>query len=461
MFFKRQKEQDFDNVIIVGAGQVGFHIAKRLAQEGKNVTVIDRDKLRLESVTKSMDVQIIQGNGADPSILKKAAIEETHFFLAVTDSDESNLMACLFAHSLAPNAVKLARVRNRVYMEYPDIFGKSRTGIRLMVNPEQEVVHTIDRLLSLPGSIDYAQFANGRVQMVGYKMEQGILINTKLYAFREIVGDQNIMVAGIVRNKIFFTPSGSDIIKLGDVVYFVFIAESQKALLDAVGRIKGHFHSVCIAGGGEVGLSLAKLFEKRGLEVKLIEKDYARCQVLADILDTTLILNGDATDTNLLAEENVGKMDVFAAVTGDDENNILSCLLAKSLGVGDTVTKVNKSAYLSILDQIGIDHTVSSCVAAGNRFINYLRRGNVLVSASLGADSAEALEAVLPEGSPLLGQPLKTIDLPGKVLLLAVTRGNEVFIPNGETILDPEDHIILLGVYKDIHAVEPLLCKVH
>ncbi len=209
---------------------------------------------------------------------------------------------------------------------------------------------------------------------------------------------------------------------------------------------------------------LARLFEDKGVDVKLIERDATRCEELADILDGTLVLHGDGTDKALLEEENVGKMDVVAAVTGDEETNILSCLLAKSLGVRDTVASVNKAAYLSLMELIGIDHSVSARVAAVNGFLNYIRRGRVVASASVGGEAAEVLEAQLPEGSPLLGKPVRALELPRNVLLLAVLRSSEpktgVFIPDGGTVLAPLDHVILLGTRPAINKLEPLLAAV-
>lgn len=460
MVFRKIKEllkPSGEKVIIVGAGEVGLHLAERLSMEGKSVVVIDIDAGRLDRVTQSVDVQTILGSGSSPSHLLEAGIANAKYFMAVTNSDEVNLVACLFANHLAPDAVNLARIHNSEYGDHPDVLGSTNLNIQLMVHPEYEIVQSIDRLLSLPGSQDYAQFAGGRLRMVAYHVEHGVLIGKQLTEFRTLAKDDNIMVAAIVRNKELIIPTGQDIIQEGDLVYFAYQVSSQRALLRLLERTRAFFSSVCIVGGGKIGVSLAQLFEKKGFDVKLIEKNQARCEELAEILDDTLILHGDATEKTLLMEENVGKMDVVIAVTSDEETNILSCLLAKSLGARDSVARVNKSAYMPIIKAIGIDHGVSTRIAAVNGFLNYLRKGNVVATASVAGDTAEVLEAYLSENSPLLGIPLMKLEFPSKVILLAIMRDEKVFIPNGKTVLQVSDHVIFLGEHKEIRSIDPLL----
>ena len=458
--FKKIKElikPTGEKVIIVGAGEVGLHLAKRLSFEEKSVVVLDLDQSRLDRVTQNVDVQTIVGSGSSPANLVAAGIEDATYFLAVTNNDEANLVACLFANHFAPNAIKLARINNHEYADYPDVLGSANLDIQLMVHPEYEVVKTIDRLLSLPGAQDYAEFAGGRLRMVAYSLENDILIGKKLTEFRTLAKNDDIMVAAIIRNKKLIIPNGQDIIEKDDLVYFAYKVDAQRALLRLLGRTRSFFSSVCIIGGGKVGTSLARLFEQKGLDIKLIEKDQARCEELAEILSDTLILHGDATEKSLLMEENVGKMDVVIAVTSDEESNILSCLLAKSIGTRDSVARINKSAYMPIIKHIGIDHGVSTRLAAVNGFLNYLRKGNVVATASVAGDTAEVLEARLPMTSPLLNIPLMEITLPEKVIIIAVMRDEKVFIPHGRTVLQAHDHVIFLGGQKEIRKIESLL----
>ena len=460
MIFKKIKElikPAGDKVIIVGAGEVGLHLAKRLSVEGKSVVVIDIDSARLERVTQSVDVQTILGSGSSPSNLVLAGIANAKYFMAVTNDDEVNLVACLFANHLAPDATNLARINNHEYANYPDVLGSTNLNIQLMVHPEHEVVQSIDRLLSLPGAQDYAEFAGGRLRMVAYSIDDDILIGKKLTEFRTLAKNENLMVAAIIRDEKLIIPTGQDILQKHDLVYFAYRVDAQRALHRLLGRTGGFFSSVCIVGGGKIGVSLARLFEQKGIDVKLIERDQARCEELADILNDTLILHGDATEKSLLMEENVGKMDVIIAVTSDEETNILSCLLAKNLGARDSVARVNKSAYLPIVKHIGIDHSVSTRLAAVNGFLNYLRKGNVVATASVAGDTAEVLEACLAEKSPLLNIPIMEIQFPAKVILLAVMRDEKVFIPNGRTVLQVDDHVIFLGAHKEIRGIDHLL----
>ncbi len=465
-FFKQKKSAQHDIIILVGAGEVGAHLARRLTQEGRQVVIVDVDAERLKTVRDMVDARVVHGSGSSPGTLTEAGIANAGFFLAVTDNDEINLVACMFANLLAPRAVKLARIRNPEYARYPHVFGAGALDIQMMVNVDEEVVRTVDRLLSLPGALDYAEFAGGGIRMVKYKIEGGILVGQPLASFRELLGDDGVMVGAIVRDERLIIPGGKQMLIEGDIAYFVHRAASQNNLLAALGRSRGTVRSVCIIGGGNIGTRLALQFERRGLAVKLIESDAARCEELADILKTTMILRGDGTDKALLEEANVGAMDALAAVSGDEESNILACLLAKSLGVRDTVAKIDKAAYLPLLEHVGIDHSVSGRLAAVNRMLAYIRGSRVVASATLAGqagEEAEMLEVLLPGDSPLIGKQIRDIGFPRDLLMLAVRRGQgeaeEAFIPNGGTVLAAGDHLVLLGTLQAVARLEPRLAS--
>ena len=460
MFFK--KIQDIfssvkENVVIIGAGEVGLHLAKRLTQEEKNVVVIDKDKSRLERITQFADVQTILGSGSSPKTLALAHVEDAHYVIAVTNDDEVNLVACLFANALSPQAVKLARISNKEYEEYPNVLGGTSLNIQLMVHPESEVVRSIDRLLSLPASQDYAEFAGGQLRMVAYNIADTELVGKKLFEFKEFVKSDNIMVAAIIRNSKLVIPNGQVVLQENDLVYFAYVDVAQRDLLRFLKKNRAFFHSVCIVGGGKIGYLLAKRFEDKGLDVKIIEKDEARCEELAALLDSTLILHGDATETTLLKEENVGRMDVIVAVTADEETNILACLLAKSMGARDSVARVNKSEYLPIVKHIGIDHSVSTRLAAVNGFLSYIRQGNVVAFASVASDAAEVMEVYLAETSQLINKPLMMLAFPKNVIMLAYMRDEKVFIPHGQTVFLAGDHVIFLGEQNAMHELDALI----
>ncbi len=447
-FFKKNKTQTkqitYEKVIIVGAGEVGYHLAKRLSRDERSIVVIDKNPKKLENIQNSLDVQTVLGSGSNPQTLENAGVLSADVCIAATDDDEGNILISSFAAVLNPAIKRLARIRNQDYIKYLDKLEEKGIGIDLAVNPEYEVVKTIDRLLSLPQALDYAEFAQGNVRMVCYKIEEGSFIGRPLIEFKSLVGTNEILVAAIRRNGTLFIPFGEDTIEIDDIVYFIYKSSHQKQLLAFLNKNNAIFSSACIVGGGNIGFSLAKLFENKGIQVKLIEANEQRGKYLASELKTSLVLLGDAREKELLNSEAIGKMDVFVAVTGDEETNILTCLLAKSLGVRDTIAKVNKVSYVSLLSNIGIDHNVSPRIAAVNTFSNYIREGKVLTSVSIGSDEAEIIELALTEESPYLDKALKDLKLPKGLILVSILRKGIVIIPDGNTVLHKEDHIIVL-----------------
>ncbi len=446
--FTRKKEVHalkYENVLIVGAGEVGYQLAKKLTRDRYKVKIIDLSETKLENVQNNLDVQTVLGSGANPKVLIDAGIMQSDVCIAATDDDETNLLVSINAAVLNPSITRLARIRNEDYKAYAEKLHEQGIGIHLIVNPEEAVVRMIDRLLSLPQALDYAEFAQGQVRMVCYKIEEGSFIGHPLLSFRTIIQSDDILVAAVRREGTLFIPSGEDTIEKDDVVYFVYKSSRQKHLLKALNKHKAFFSSACIVGGGNIGLLLAQLFEDRGLDVKLIEKNEQRAKVLAAELESTLVLLGDAREKELLTSENIAKMNVFVAVSEDEETNILTCLLAKSLGVRDTVARVNKSSYLSLLSSIGIDHSVNPRFAAVNSFMNYIREGKVFTSVSIGAEEAEIVEIEFSENSPFLHGQIKDLDLPKGLLILSIVRKGIVLIPQGNTVIEPEDRIIVLG----------------
>ena len=460
MLFRRapQKVEEL-KIVIVGAGEVGFHIAQRLSEEQKQVVVIDQNPDKLRRIEDNMDVQTVLGSGSIPSVLKNAGAGDAAIFLAVTDSDETNIVACLFANTIAPKAMKLARIRTEEYTAYPQLLGSGSLQISMLINPEQEIVRSIERLLTLPGAVEYGQLADGFIRMVGMRVESGPLIEQPLTRFREIVQDDGIMVGAIARGQKLIVPSGSDVIKAGDTVYFAYKPTSQRALLRALHKTRGSLGTACIVGGGNIGLRLARLLENKGVDTKLIDISEERCEQLADQLQGTLVLHGDGTDKSLLQEEHIDQMDAFIAVTGDEESNILSCLLAKSLGVKETVARVNKAAYLPLVEAIGIAHSVSPRLSAVNSILQYIRQGKVLSSVSVGGDAAEMLEALVDEESLVAGKRVHELGLPKGILLLGVIRGGEAFIPSGQTVIQPQDRIVLLSLREKMSKLEGIVSK--
>ena len=459
MFFqrKRKMQAEENRIVIVGAGEVGFHIARRLAAEGKRVLIIDLDRDRLSAVEEELDVQTLQGSGTTPSVLRKAEVENAALFLAVTDSDEINIVSCLFAGGLAPNLTKLARIRHPEYADMPEAFAGEPLKITMMVNPEEEVVRSIERQLTLPGAMEYAEFADGSLRMASMRIEGPPLAGQSLMKFSELAGDPGLMVGAINRGGRLLIPSGRDTLEKGDVVHFVFLPGSQSSLLRLLGRRGGYPSSACIVGGGDIGFRLAKLLEGRQVDVKIIERDAARCEFLAEHLSRSLVLHGDGTDADLLVQENVGRMDAFISVTEDEENNMLACLLARSLGVRETVVRADKAAYLPLVEQVGIGHSVSPRLSAVNSILHYFRQGRILSSVAVGGEAAEMMEALVEKDSWLAGRAVHELGLPRGVLLIGASRDGETRIPSGGTVIRAGDTIAILCLRARVGEMEEVL----
>ena len=298
-------------IVIVGAGEVGYHIASRLALEKKDVVVVDKDPEALNRVFDNLDVQAVQGCGSSPVVLEEAGISEADILLAVTDSDETNLVAALFANILSPGTIKLARIRSEEYLLYQDVLKQDPYRIDVIINPEAEAVKTLERLLRVPGAVDVGEFAGGRVKVIGVRLDSNCHITgTKLVDFRKKTGKKKILVVAIIRNESFIIPSGEDQLQEGDTIYFVSEEKELKTALEIFGKRSEPFNRVLLVGGGNLGLKLAKTLERHSIHTKLIEKDSDRCHELAEHLDKVIVLHGDGSDQALLQEENVQDMDV-------------------------------------------------------------------------------------------------------------------------------------------------------
>ncbi|MCK4729164.1 MAG: Trk system potassium transporter TrkA, partial [Desulfobacterales bacterium] len=319
-------------IVIVGAGEVGFHIASRLSLEDKDVIVIEKNADALRRISENLDVQTVEGSGSSPAMLEQAGIKEADILLAVTNSDETNLVASLFANILSPATIKLARIRGEEYLMYQDALSHDPYSIDVMINPEVEAVKTVERLLQVPGAVDVGEFADGRIKLIGVRLDGSCSVcGTRLIDLIHRTGDKKILVAAIIRDEKLIIPSGEDLLLKGDLVYFVSEENELKEALKIFGKRAEPFNHVLLIGGGKLGLRLAKALEGLSIHTKLIEKDPDRCRQLAEHLDKVLILQGDGSDQVLLQEENVQDMDVVATLTGDEETNILTSLLAKRM----------------------------------------------------------------------------------------------------------------------------------
>ncbi|WP_029895210.1 Trk system potassium transporter TrkA [Desulfohalovibrio reitneri] len=442
-------------IIIVGAGEVGFHIAQRLSSENKEVLVIDRDASALKRVSEQLDVQFIQGSGSSPKVLEEAGIKGADILLAVTDSDETNLIACFFANSLAPHLTKVARIRNEEYTDYQKALARDILNINMVINPEVETVRSVMHLINTPGVREVNEFAEGRIQLLGIQLdEKSPLAGTGLTDLRDFFGKVNVIIGAIVRDDRLIIPSGADTLKGGDLLYFVCDKNHRNEVLRRFGFPAKPLRAILIIGGGNIGLRLAQALDSKQYNVKLVESDPLRSQYLSAKLDRPVVLLGDGTDQELLEEENIKSMDLVIALTGDDETNVLSCLLSRSLGTRKTIARVNKFPYMPLVQAIGVEHIVSTRLSAINSILHSIRRGKVLSTVSIKGEEAEVMEAVALDKSNIVDRPIKDIDFPSGALILAVLRGEEVIIPTGDFVIHPEDRIIIISTRKNVTHVE-------
>ena len=457
-FIAEPPREYFVKIIIVGAGQVGFNVASRLATENKEVVVVDRDAAALKLVSEQLDVQTVEGSGSSPAVLQEAGVQAADILLAVTDSDETNLVSCLFADMLSPATKKLVRLRNDDYTNFENNLKERPPHIDTIINPELELVRTVQRLLDVPGAVDVAEFADGRLKLIGVRLGPGSpLAGKHLWELPRKTGGYGFLIAAIVREEELIIPTGRDVLKAGDLVYFV---TEQNRVFEALSLFDIKAETVrraLVVGGGRIGFRLAKALEEKNIYTKIIEKDPRRANELAENLNRVIVLQGDGSDQSLLSEENVQDMDVVITVTSDEETNILISLLARRMGVGKAITLINRFAYLPLVAAIGIEHVISPRLSAVNTILQHVRRGNVLTSVSLKGEQAEAMEAVAMETSDVVGKPLKNIDFPKGALVMAIFRGQEVIIPSGDSVIHPMDRIVILSTQKAISKVEKAL----
>ena len=445
-------------IIIVGAGEVGFHIAGRLSIENKDVVVIDKNPEAIRRVFDTLDVQTIVGSGSSPVVLRDAGIKDAEILLAVTDSDETNLIACLMADIISPTTKKLARIRSADFDEYHANFHEHAPHIETLINPEVEVVKTIQRLMAVPGAVDVEEFADGRVKLIGVRLDAGTpMTGVPLSKLPQETKRQAPLIAAVLRGEALIIPGGNDILQPDDVVYFICESERLPAALALFNKQAEPVKHVLIIGGGRLGLRVARDLEEKSIHTKILEKNPERCRQLAEKLDKAVILQGDGSDQSLLNEEGIREMDVVITLTDDEKTNIMTSLLAKRMGARKTITRVTSFSFFQIMSTIGIEQVVSPRLSAINTILQYIRRGKILSAVSIRGEQAEVIEAVAMETSDIVGKPLKKISLPKGVLVTVIVRNGEVIIPSGKSIINAGDRIVIFAGRKAISKIEKIL----
>ncbi len=445
-------------VIIIGAGEVGFHIASHLSRENKNVIVVDRNPEALRRVSDNLDVQVLQGSGSSPVVLEEAGIGSAEIMLAVTNSDEANLVACLAADIISPSTKKLARLRNADYDDYHETFREKAPHIDTVINPDIEVVKTIYRMMKVPGAVDVGEFADGRIMFVGlYLDEHSPLNHVKLIDLPAKLKGVRPLIAAIMRDEELIIPRGRDRLMAGDLVYYITAREQLQETLAVFGKQEPPLKRVLIIGGGRIGYRLAAVLESQPIACKIIERNSEKCDRLAERLNKAVVLHGDGSDQGLLAEENVGGMDAVVTLTNDEETNIIASLLARRMGIRKCITRISKFSYFPLMSTIGIDQVVSPRLSAINSILQHVRRGKVLSAMSIKGEQAEILEAMAMATSAIVSKPLRNVGVPRGALVAAVIRKERIIIPSGDTVIEPDDRIIIVARREAIQQVEKIL----
>ena len=447
-------------IIIIGAGEIGITIARKLSQEKKDVTLIEQDEVRLRTIEESLDVQTIIGSGSKPDTLKAAGIESADMLVAVTRIDETNMIACLIADTYNPKAIKIARIRNQDYVVDGHLLAEGRLPIDHHINPERMACSKILRLLEIGSATDVIDFAQGRVNLIGVRMTaDSPLVGHRFSELGTIYPDRQVLFGMICRGSRAIIPKGGDRILNEDLLYAVTQPINIPSALMFASKKMYPARRVMIAGGSMIGLLLAQGLEERGDSAKLIERDAQRCEELSDILPRTVVLHGEPTDSALITEENIENLDAFIAVSDDEEENILAALLAKQLGAKTTYALTNKLTYMTLIKALGVDVVISPNSMAINSILHLIRKGRILSATTIGDEEAEAeaLEFVAHESMDIVGRPLKKIRFPRGALVGAIVRDEGITIPMGDDVILPNNRVILFATKEAVPDVERVL----
>lgn len=447
-------------IIILGANQVGATLAENFAKEANDVTVVDADAGRLRELKDHLDIGTTVGQASYPDVLRNAGAQDADMIIAVTDSDEVNLIACQVAYSLFRTPKKICRLRSNSYVSAEKLFGHDAIPIDVVISPEQIVSHYIKSLIDLPGALQVLDFAGGLVQLVAVKaFYGGPLVNQEIRYLREHMPNVDTRVAAIFRRNRPILPQGDTVIEADDEVFFIAARENIRSVMSELRKMDKPYKRIMIAGGGNIGERLAAALEGK-YRTKLIETNANRCEYLSEKLKYTTVLWGDATDKDLMLEENIADTDLFLALTNNDEANIMSSMLAKRLGAGRVMALIANPAYVDLVQGGEIDIAISPQLATIGSLLTHVRRGDVVNVHSLRRGAAEAMEAIAhgdKSSSKVVGRAIEDIKLPEGTTIGAIVRDNKVIIAHDDIVVETDDHVILFLVdKKQIPEVERL-----
>jgi trk system potassium uptake protein TrkA len=440
-------------IIILGAGQVGASSADVLSGEANDVTLVDIDANQLRQLQDRLDIRTVAGNAAYPDVLSRAGAEDADLLLAVTNSDEINMVACTIASTMFDTPTKMARIRAPEYLAYREIFDGDAFPIDVLISPEQILTNHIMRLVEYPSAIQVLDFAGGRIQLAGVRaVEGGPMVGHPLSELKDHMPTVDARVAAIYRTNKVITPTANTVVKQKDEVFFVAARENINNVMSEMREVDNSVRRVMLAGGGNIGLRLASNLESKGYSVKIIERNPSSAEGIADRLDSTVVLLGDAADEELLSQENIDTMDVFCAVTNNDEANILSAMLAKRLGARRVMALINRAVYVDLFEDIDLleknklDVVISPRLATVGSILAHIRRGDIVAVHSLRGGKAEAIEAIAHgdrDSSRVVGRGVRELPLPPGTGIGAILRNDEVLIAHKDTVIESEDHVIL------------------
>ncbi len=448
-------------VIICGAGQVGFNIARYLSSENADITVIDQSPELVGKVTESLDVKGLVGFASHPDVLEQAGAGDADMVIAVTYADEVNMVACQICHSIFDVPTKIARVRDQSYLDpmWADLFSRDHMPIDVIISPEIEVARAIERRLEIPGAFDVHPLANGKVSLIGvHCTPETPILETPLRELTGLFPELNISVVGIWRDGHGIVPRSEEHLLAGDDVYFVAETGHVARSMATFGHEEKEARRVIIIGGGNIGLNLATAVERHHpyVSLKLIEVDKKRAETVAQALERTVVIHGNALDTEILEEASANLAETVVAVSNDDEVNILTSLLAKRYGCQRAVTLINKLSYAPLVGPLGIDAVVSPRAITVSTILQHVRRGRIRSVHSIPEGFGEVIEAEALETSSLVGVAIREADLPDGVLVGAIVRGEEVIIPRGDTVIRTNDLVVIFAATEAVRKIEKL-----
>lgn len=442
-------------IIIIGAGKVGFTIAENLINENYDITIIDKDTDALLKAEENLDVMCIKGNGVSANILMEADVAASDLLIAVTGSDEINMVCCLTAKKLGVKRA-VARVRDPEYAEELSLI-KEQIGLDFVINPELAAAEEIARSMGFSSAINVESFARGRVRMVDLIVIEDMSISGKTIREIDRESASSVLIGVIIRNEEVIVPNGSTVILSGDHIYVIGKPSSVYNFCKLHGKNPDKIKNVMIVGGGRITYYLYKLLSGMGMNIKVIEIQKERCFELSDMLPNALIINSDGTDEAVLKSENIKNTEGFIAVTGIDEENLMSSLIAKRVGVKKVITKISRTNYISIVKDLGIDTIISPKLITTNQILKYVRGKAVESLHRIVDGQAEIIEFVVDDTCTFIDKPIKGIKLVPNIIIATIVRKNEVVVPHGKDIIKKGDRIIVIAKQQNVSSLRDLV----